>query len=131
MLNGKHKPTTVLAPPKLPKGKLIDNRPSRLALMEGSVHAGIQGEREAKESQSSKRARLMLLAKCSVHVVTRAQTRYDLQQLGGGFMIIDPLNLSPEDRAETKFTEKTLVILEEDIDKAIAHFEAEARDKAN
>lgn len=106
------------------KPKLVDQHGATLrsetsvaAMMPGVALASRRAQARANDKEAARRAKLMSTAKCSVYVSENVPE--------GNFTIIDPDALEAGDKALCPFKVKTLVVNPDDIDRAIAHFEAQ------
>lgn len=129
MPNAKKAILSMIDPHKLVQanGLSVLSGPSHVAMLHSATEAAVRGEiRQSSEDLiAAKRARLMLAAKCNIYVT-------ESEAMAGGFQMIDPEQLPPGQAAEAGaagFTERTLIVHVDDIDRAIAHFEAEAAGK--
>lgn len=110
----------VLAVTPVPRRQIFVQRLARgispLTIALGATHAALVGQKREKETVAQKRAQLMMLSRCLLHVTESVPP--------GAFTIVDPAALDPAERTACPFTAKTLVVHPDDLDRAIGHFTA-------
>jgi hypothetical protein len=90
--------------------------PSRRVMSPAAVEAAERGLLKGSDLEAQKRAQLMIAAKAAVYVTDKIPP--------GKFMIVDPATADPAD-GPCPFKQRTLVVHPEDIDQALAQFQAD------